>query len=1309
MDGLGILDGLIYGRVEPHIYAFETKTVPNFLKVGDTYRPVNVRLNEWRKHYKDLVHRFDGIAKVDEDTYFRDYSVHHYLEHEKKRERIKDEDFTEDLYKSNEFFRDATEKDIEDAIADIQKNFDENSGKYVYYNIDDHLSKDISYIRDADWKPRANQQVVIDNYLNAVKNGRTNLLMYAVMRFGKSFTALCCAKENNAKLVVVVCGKTDVKEEWRKNVLKPKILEGYGFVDTNELVKNPNIISSELNDNKKVVVFLTLQDLLGDNIKDKHLDLFNLNQEGKIDLLIIDETHFAARSEQTGKVLKNFLKKDFRQEEKGQDESIEDLQECVKQFNPKVKLHLSGTPYRILMNGEFTKDDIIAFVQYDDIVREQEKWDSENMEDEEWKNPYYGFPQMIRFAFNLNQSSIDRLNQMKNTGVDFHLNTLFRPASLNKDEDNNYKKFKYENEVLDLLYAIDGAKTDENIFSFLNYDKIKKGKMCRHIVMVLPYRASCDAMENMLKNNHFNNLNDYGLINVAGLDSPKKYSNAVNNVINVINDIKNHEEKDQKTITLTVGRMLTGSTVEYWDTMIYLKDTLSPQEYDQAIFRLQSQYVKTIKGNDGKEIKYNMKPQTLLVDFDPTRMFVMQNRKSLISNINTSIRGNDELEKRLKEELRISPIILFNKDKIKMVEPTDIIDEVCKYSANKSILDETFDVSVDNTIFDDETFLSLIQKQPEMSAHGTVFAVKPNKGDGDDADSEGNDTEPENTDVKNKVEDKKEDTDKEQKSLVKRLQTYYFKILLFAYLSDLEERTIADIIENIENDDNAKRIANNIQLDIEGLKYIREKIHPMALNELENKINNIDRLSEDKEADAKTAMRRFSRLSDSEIITPEWIAKDMIDLLPDDITKDSKFLNIAGKTGEFEYAIISRYGDDVKKNIYTIATSGVTYECTRKMFQLLGIPSENLFQDFTSFDLIDKNKNQDIIKLLSEMKFDAVVGNPPYQVMDGGGMGSSALPVYHKFVEVSQQTNSKYLSLIMPSRWFTGGRGLDSFRDAMLNDRRMRVMHDYVHASDCFTNVEIKGGICYFLWDKGYNGMCSITTHYGIDKKYSSDRYLLEKGVDCFVRDGRYVSIIKKIKSNTKSFFSNIVSANDPFGFDVREDNSYKRVKIKYTTKQFEDSVSLYYNGWRKEGLGYISKCLIKKNMSLIHSYKFLIPKAWGIGDSSSDWIRPIIPENLSCCTETYLVVGPFDDEIERDNAFKYTQTKTFHFLVSVVKNTQNTMQKAYSMVPLQDFTEKSDIDWSKSISEIDSQLYKKYNLTEEEITFIESMIKPME
>ena len=421
----------------------------------------------------------------------------------------------------------------------------------------------------------------------------------------------------------------------------------------------------------------------------------------------------------------------------------------------------------------------------------------------------------------------------------------------------------------------------------------------------------------------------------------------------------------------------------------------------------------------------------------------MQNRKSLISNVNTSIRGNEELSTRLQRDLEISPIFWLNRGILKEVVPSNIIDAVRQYSANKSVMDETADIVVDDSVFDDVTLKTLIENEKEFSTSGNVFKTKPNEGEGDDVIVDDvNPPATDNTPDNQAQQPKEKIEDNELKSLRKKLQTYYFKLLLFAYLSDAEEKTLKDIIERIENSEDGKRIAKNLQLDVNIIKLIRDKIHPMALNELENKISNIDDLGEDVDAEVQCAFRRFSRLSSSEITTPEWLADEMVGILPDDVNANSKFLNIAGKIGEFEYAICKRYGDEVKKNIYTIPTSGLTYECTRKMFRFLGIPIENIFSDFTSYDLIDETKKEDIMEKLNNIGFDVTLGNPPYQEMDGG-FSASAKPLYHKFVYFAKSLGSDYLSLITPSRWFAGGRNLDEFRNAMLNDNSIKLLSDF--------------------------------------------------------------------------------------------------------------------------------------------------------------------------------------------------------------------------------------------------------------------------
>ncbi|MFI3296252.1 MAG: Eco57I restriction-modification methylase domain-containing protein [bacterium] len=1307
MENLEILNKIIIGRVEPHIYAFSTETVPNYLKVGDTYRPIEMRLNEWRKYFPNLEKQYSEIAKASDKFYFRDYAVHSYLQLERNRNRLPKSAIPNIPYYSNEFFENATIQDIKDAIADIKKNLKSENKKYQFYSFDESLLPIIEkYDCTETFLPRKNQQDTIDNFNAAIANGRTNLLMYAVMRFGKTFTSMCCATEMDAKLVVIVSGKADVREEWKKCVESHQRFKDYLFLSSNDLYEDNEIVSKTL-ENKKVTLFLTLQDLQGEDIKDKHIDIFGR----KIDLLIVDETHFAARADQLGQVLNTYDPKEYKlqqKEIKDEVQLIAETDKTIKSFSTKIRLHLSGTPYRILMGSEFKPEDVIAFCQFTDILRDQERWDNKHLNEDnvkEWDNPYYGFPQMIRFAFNPNKSSIKKMDEMKHNKDSYTLSELLRPQSTEKKRDNSHKNFKNEREVLDLLEVIDGSKYDENILGFLDYNKIKAGKMCRHIVCVLPFRAACDALEELIKNNNskFKNLGDYDIINIAGLDSPKTYNST--NAIKA--KIKECETTNKKSITLTVNRMLTGTTVEEWDTMIYLKDTASPQEYDQAIFRLQNQYIREYIDDTGDAIKYNMKPQTLLVDFSPNRMFYMQEQKSQFYNVNTDKSGNNNLRERINEELNFSPIITINSGKISQVTPTDLMSEIRKYTSDKSVIDEAIDIPIDLNLMGIDILRNEIDNQPEIGSKEGL-KTKAVEGDGEELDIPDNDNNDSTQSIRPTIETSNDDDEAVWR---KKFATYYSRILFYAFLSKSNVKSLRDIITSIDIESDNIRIANNLGLKKDIVELFLS-MNPFVLSKLDYKVENLNALSNDTSLDpierVENAMNKFGRISESEITTPKHIASNMVDLFPvESFNKNTKILDIASKQGEFATALINKFGEIVKENIYSIVTSPIAYEFTRKVYETLEMPVENIFKEFTSYDII-KEENTEIIDKLKNMKLDIIIGNPPYQIMDGGGMGSSALPIYNKFVLVAKKLTQKYTSMITPSRWFSGGRGLDEFRQSMLQENKMIELNDFINASHCFPDVEIKGGISFFLWGKNYDGDCKITTVLSNSKLSTANRPLMENGTDIFIRYNEAIPILKKVQIHKDVSFSTLISANDPFGFDVREENSYKRVKPKYKLSPDPDSVSFYYNGWRKNGIGYVNINSIRKNQELVNKYKILVPKAWGVGDMANDWLKPFIIAPNSCCTETYLVVGSYDNENTANNVIKYTQTRFFHFMLFLKKITQNTMQEAYKFVPLQDFSQTSDIDWCKSIKEIDQQLYKKYNLNPDEIAFIESTIKPM-
>jgi site-specific DNA-methyltransferase (adenine-specific) len=340
----------------------------------------------------------------------------------------------------------------------------------------------------------------------------------------------------------------------------------------------------------------------------------------------------------------------------------------------------------------------------------------------------------------------------------------------------------------------------------------------------------------------------------------------------------------------------------------------------------------------------------------------------------------------------------------------------------------------------------------------------------------------------------------------------------------------------------------------------------------------------------------------------------------------------------------------------------------------------------------------------ADMQFDVIIGNPPYQLGDGGGDGTSARPIYNEFVEQAKKLNPRYLTMVIPSRWFTGGKGLDEFRSRMLADQRLRSLDDFVFAADVFPNVALKGGVCYFLWDQISKGKCKVTTHFGINGVTVSERNLLEPGAEVFVRFNEGLEILKKIigKENGGSLtslalpqekrFEALVSTRKPFGLDSKFRGR--------PSKRDEDDIFVHRAG----GSGFVGRKEITNGTGLIDKWKVFIGfAAPGTGNKDTYPHRiistPFIGEPQTVSSETYLCIGPFETKETAESILSYLSCRLTRFLILLHKPSHNTTRKVYTFVPKQ--------DWSKVWT--DAELYGKYGLTDAEIAFVEKVVRPMD
>ena len=487
----------------------------------------------------------------------------------------------------------------------------------------------------------------------------------------------------------------------------------------------------------------------------------------------------------------------------------------------------------------------------------------------------------------------------------------------------------------------------------------------------------------------------------------------------------------------------------------------------------------------------------------------------------------------------------------------------------------------------------------------------------------------------------------------------------------------------------------------------------------------------------------LANLSNDEVFTPPDVANKMLDQLPQELWNDKNitFLDPCTKSGIFLREITKRLLVGLEKEIpnlqdrldhiltkqvYGIGITELTALLARRSLYC----SKNANKEFSITNVFDNNDGNvlyknighkwknlkcefcgatkdlynrkdyleqyayDFIhtenpKELFNMKFDVIIGNPPYQLSDSGA-GASAKPLYHKFIRNAIKMNPRYLSMIIPSRWFSGGKGLDDFRKEMINDTKMKDLVIHFNAKDCFPGIPLEGGVCYFLWDANYNGECSVKNINDNELISESKRFLKYQNNDTIIQYNEAISILDKVKNKNLKSFSTLVSSRKPFGFDTTFKN--------FSNKNDFDSIKIYCRG---EKVNYVNKNLINKNLENVEKYKVFISRGYGYGTKGFPHQvlnTPILGDRSSCCTETYLMIGPFESKNEAENVISFIRTKLFRFLVMLKKPTQDGTSKVYNFVPILNFNKK----WNNK------SVYDFFKLDKNEIDIIEKMITEM-
>ena len=1167
---------------------------------------------------------------------------------------------------------------------------------------------------------RPEQQEAIDKTRKRFKKGN-QMLWNAKMRFGKTLSALQVIKEEQFTRTLILTHRPVVDKGWFEDF--GKIFYDhkdyhYGSKGNGEEF---HILEKQVKTGGKYVYFASIQDLRGSEQVGGKFDKNNEIFKTPWDFVIVDEAHEGTKTELGQNVLKELIKP-----------------------NTKI-LQLSGTPFNLF--DDYSEEEIFTW----DYVMEQkakQEWAVDNPYD---PNPYASLPAINIYTYDLGNLMSEYVEDEKA----FNFREFFRT----KDDDT----FIHEKDV-DRFFDLLCKEDKDSLYPYSN-DTFRR--IFRHTLWVIPGVKSARALSAKLKAHPVFGM--FQVVNVAG-NGDEDEENA--EALQMVNKAIGEDPDETYTITLSCGRLTTGVSIKPWTAVFMMSGSFSTSaaQYMQTIFRVQTPFTnhgrmkeqcyafdfapdrtlrvlaETAKVNAkaGKQTEEDRRILGDFLNFCPIISIDGSQMKPYDVNKMMSQLKKAQIEKVV--QCGFEDGALYNDELLKLtdVELKDF-DDLKKTIGTTKAMAKTGDIDVNNQGFTKEQY-----EEKEKLEKKKKKDLTPEE--------------------KARLEELKAMSN-QRKNAISILRGISIRMPLLIYGAELKDENQEITINNFASliDDQSWEEFMPKGVDKEKFDKFKKYYDPDIFREAGKRIREMaraaDKFTIEERIERISAIFNTFRNPDKETVLTPWrvVNMHMSDCLGGwcfygesfsekdtlsipryvdcgKVTKevfrpDAHILEINSKSGLYPLyvayniyrsrveAVKAKYGEvshgfamnlwdaTIEENILVVCKTPMAKSITKRSLagfrnarvnaqyypNLIENISErpeavvNTFRDGKHFWKINQDTN---------MKLDAIVGNPPYQLTGGSG-GTNDSPIYQCFCNIGFDLKPSYASFIIPSRWYSAGRDvlLGDFRKRMLTCGNISYMNNITNSRILFSNVEIKGGICYFLYDKRYKGKC----HYiYTNSECTTTQDIVMDRFDILIRDPRIANIVEKVhnvmRANSIIGVDTIISGDTPFGIPTNVMDSAKNPFKIYGKETTDHNVKVYYLEKNKRQIAYVSRNDIKKNSHDVNKNKVFLPKASGSGNDPYVLGNPILAPKNSVCSQTFIYAA-FTNEEEAINFMTYLKTKFVRILIASIKLTQDCLSGVFRFVPLQDFSR----PWT------DADLYEKYGLTNDEIAFIESMIKPME